>query len=74
MGALIVSVIPSDAMILSAIRDGARTERVADRLGLLSQRPRIYRHLRRLERAGQVRRSDRYTSINSIYWERTDGR
>ena len=74
MGALSCTVFPSDAMILSAIRDGGRTERIAERLGALAQRPRIYRRLRRLERAGLVRRSERYTSVNSIYWERSNGR
>lgn len=64
--------IASDAAILEAIRDGGRTERVADRLKLLSERSLIYRRLRRLERMGKVRRSERYTSVNSIYWERVE--
>jgi predicted transcriptional regulator len=64
--------IVSDEAILEAIRDGGRTERVADRLKLLSERSLIYRRLKRLERMGKVRRSERYSYVNSIYWERVE--
>ena len=66
---MIVTALPSDVDIVAAVRDGARTEVVADRLGWLVNRPRILRALKRLERDGKVRRSKRYTYINSIYWE-----
>lgn len=59
----------TDAQIIAAIRDGARTERVADRLGLLLSRRIIYRRLRALEDRRIIRRHPRYSFINSIYWE-----
>lgn len=60
----------TDAEIIAAIRDGARTNAVADRLGVLSERRAVYRRLMLLENAGKVRREARYSSINSIYWVR----
>jgi DNA-binding HxlR family transcriptional regulator len=59
---------PTDELI-AAIRDGARTNQIADRLGILINRPWVLSRLRYLEAAGRVRRSERHTFINSIYWE-----
>lgn len=66
--ALIERLDPTDDQIVTALRDGGRTAHVADRLGMLIRRPYILRRMRRLERAGRVARSDRYTSANDIYW------
>lgn len=64
----------TDEQILAAIGDdGRRTESIADRLGVLRNRPAIYRRLLRLEKSGKVRRQERFTSVNSIRWERADG-
>lgn len=64
----------TDEQILAAIGDrGMRTEAIADRLGALRARPAIYRRLLKLEAGGKVRRQERYSSVNSIRWERTDG-
>lgn len=60
---------PTDDQVVAAIRDGARTPYVADRLGLLAQVPYVRRRLKRLESAGRVRRSERYSFPHSIYWE-----
>lgn len=57
-----------DAEILAAVRDGGRTAHIASRLNLLGERPYILRRLRRLERMGKVRRHERYSYENSIYW------
>lgn len=58
-----------DTAILAAIRDGARTAHVASRLGALHRRRDIYRHLKKMEARGLVRRNDNYSYVNSIYWE-----
>jgi hypothetical protein len=57
-----------DAEILAALRDGGRTFQVAHRLHLRSERPYLLRRLKRLERAGKVRRHERYSYVNDIYW------
>lgn len=57
-----------DDELLSALRDGGRTNHVADRLGRLRERPKVLRALKRLERLGAVERHPQYSYPNDIYW------
>lgn len=67
----------TDAEILSAISGGCRTGIILDRLRLPDRFRKgehlwlaaLRRRLRRMEREGLVRLSDRYSFDNSFYWE-----
>ena len=59
---------PTDADILAAVRDGGRTTHIAERLHVYARRRWVARRLKRLERAGLVRRTS-HSAINDIYWE-----
>jgi DNA-binding IclR family transcriptional regulator len=52
--------------VLTALGERGRTHQVAKRLGWPTPKARYY--LTQLERAGKVRRDERYTSENDIYW------
>lgn len=49
------------------IRQGARTGHVASFFGITTDHAR--QHMTRMERLGHVRRSERYSAVNDIYWE-----
>ncbi|ODP39236.1 winged helix-turn-helix domain-containing protein [Sphingomonas turrisvirgatae] len=52
--------------IMAVIGEGGRTFQIAKRVGISTTKARYY--LRTLENAGRVRRDDRYSSENDIYW------
>lgn len=62
-------IIPTDDQLIAALGTGGRTRHVADRLKIGSRRPYVLRRMRKLEAQGKVRRHDRYSYDNDIYWE-----
>lgn len=52
-------------------RGGARTYYVVNKMNIITQTAR--RDLDALERDGRVKRSDRYSAVNCIYWIAVDG-
>lgn len=64
-----------DTSVLAAVRDGAYTYVIKNRLlfsGSIGTNSRkVLTALKRLEKSGHVRRGPRYTYSNSIYWEQT---
>lgn len=67
----------TDAKIRHTINGGSRTAHILDRIHLPNRYGKgehlwfaaLRRRLRRMERAGLVRLSDRYSYENSLYWE-----
>lgn len=63
-----MSVIDDDILRYLAEYDGGRTHKIAGHIGAVTTAE-VRRRLLSLERAGLVRRSERYSACNCIFWE-----